>query len=117
MRNANSRTARAAKAAADKSEAERNASAFPLFAKPYASCGPVTEFGLTKREYFAVHAGGLDLGANPDYVAACLGIALPCKHEIDDDPERAWFLWWRKAEAAWRVAEADALLAALAADK
>ena len=86
-----------------------NDQAFPLNMRNddgthYFSCA-----GLTKREYLAVLADGPDDDADAEYVAASLGISCPAT----STSTREWLLWWRKARALWKVAEADALIAAL----
>ena len=66
--------------------------------------------GLSKREHFAVKAEGFDADATAEFVAKCLGWSVPT---FPEEMGREWFLWWRSAVAAWKVEEADALIAAL----
>ena len=71
--------------------------------------------GLTKREYFAIHSSGMVITvSDPKYIASCLGWPAP---EILDTDNIVWSAWWRRAEAAWKVSQADALMAALAGDR
>lgn len=63
---------------------------------------------LTKRELFAALDQDTLEGQSPEAIARALGWEVP-----DGRNARELFLWWRKAEAAWRVAKADALIEAL----
>ena len=70
--------------------------------------GP-TASEMLLRDYFAVEADGPDEDQTAEWVAACLGWDNPNSAPGD---YRAWFLWWREALAAWKYAEADAMLRA-----
>lgn len=62
--------------------------------------------GLTIRDYLAIHADGFDGDARSDEIAQHLGIEEPSSKASVHE----WFLWWCKAEALWRYAQADAML-------
>lgn len=91
-----------------------NSAAIPYLFRDIPNMGPMYEFGLTKREYFAIHADGFNEDSDPKYVAQCLGWPVP---DISPSDYEAWQAWWRKAEATWKVRNADALLAALEESK
>jgi len=62
--------------------------------------------GLTVRDYLAIHCTSFDPEGDAAYVAKCLDISVPPAGSAHSE----WFLWWRKAEALWRYAQADAML-------
>ena len=70
--------------------------------------------GLTKREFFALHSHGPGEDADCNYVAIAVGMPAPV-NSGSESPE--WSLWWFRAEAVWKVMQADALIAALAGER
>lgn len=75
----------------------------PAFARSGSRDGMAQE-DVTLRDYFAAHSDGPSEWASAEYVALKLGIKPPKAGE-------EW-AWWRRAEALWRYANADAMLAA-----
>lgn len=64
--------------------------------------------GISLRDYFAAHAECISDDYLGEHVAAMLGIEELSKTASS----RESFLWWKKADALWKYAEADAMLKA-----
>lgn len=66
--------------------------------------------GMTLRDYFANDAEVFDESFTAKWIAECLGIPDPT-NQISSTDKQKWFLWWKMAEAKWKFAFADAMLA------
>ena len=62
----------------------------------------VGEWGMSLRDYFAANAAPLDTDYTVEYLCGQLGW---------DVPDHATAAWYRAANAAWKYAEADAMIA------
>jgi len=64
--------------------------------------GPIFPSDMTLRDYFAANAAPLDTDYTVEYLCGQLGW---------DVPDHATAAWYRAANAAWKYAEADAMIA------
>lgn len=65
--------------------------------------------GLTKRELFAMYMPPLDPDCSCNYAGELVGLTPP----TIDSARHDWPVFWRRANARYRVMQADALIAAL----
>lgn len=76
-----------------------------------AEIGP---YGLTKREFIATKMDGVPNDSSSRRIAEMLGIPKPPQANIGDlSAEIEVGRWWIRADAAWKVMQADALIAEL----
>lgn len=98
------------------SETIPNDPAYPYVQEQYNSdgssawCSSMT--GMTKRELFAMHMPPLDPESSANYAGIIVGLVPPAT----DATREEWSGFWCRANARYRVMNADALIAALNED-